>query len=259
MGAISSLNLPLLGFARKPDEILKLDRHRRREQRHLDQLSHSRLARSNKSGEDSRREQEASREIGNGDASRANGHAVARRSVCGEQSRTSLSNQVVRGSPGERTDPAVRADEADDRGWMQGMYGVPVEPETGRPLGWKVVQDDVRRTNQPPARAATALGLEVEDYRAFSAIEGHEVPTETRSYRQHVAICVPGGRLHLDHVRAQIGEKDAAERACNVLRILDDAHAFERQGHRSPSPRRAITSWRISAEPPEIVEPTDAR
>ncbi len=39
----------------------------------------------------------------------------------------------------------------------------------------------------------------------------------------------------------------------------DDAHASERSAHRSPSPRRAMTTWRISAEPPEIVEPTEAR
>ena len=78
--------------------------------------------------------------------------------------------------------------------------------------------------------------------------------------RHDVAVAVPGRRLDLDDVRAEVGEEHAAERPRDVLRVLDDAHALERQSVTAgPSPRRAMTTWRISAEPPEIVEPTDAR
>ena len=72
-------------------------------------------------------------------------------------------------------------------------------------------------------------------------------------------IAVAGRRLGLHDVGAEIGEQHAAQRAGDVLRVLDDTYALERQAHLSPSPRRAMTTCRISAEPPEIVEPTDAR
>ena len=74
-----------------------------------------------------------------------------------------------------------------------------------------------------------------------------------------MAVPVAGGRLDLDHLGAEVGEQDAAERAGDVLRVLDHADALERSAHDSPSPRRAITSCCTSAVPPEIVEPTAAR
>ena len=75
----------------------------------------------------------------------------------------------------------------------------------------------------------------------------------------HVPVSVARRRLDLDHVRPQIGEEQAAERAGDVLSRLHDAHTLERKAHRRPSPRRAMTTCWISAVPPEIVEPTDAR
>ena len=94
---------------------------------------------------------------------------------------------------------------------------------------------------------------------ALPAVQRDEVAPDTWSDRHHVAVPVTAGRLHLHDVGPQIGEEHTAQRPRDVLRVLDDSHAFERQAHLSPSPRRAMTTCRISAEPPEIVEPTDAR
>ena len=102
-------------------------------------------------------------------------------------------------------------------------------------------------------------GLQVDDDRALPAIQRDEVAANARCRRQHVPVAVAGRRLDLHDLGAEIGEEHAAERPRDVLRVLDDAHALERQRHRSASPRRAMTICRISAEPPEIVEPTDAR
>jgi hypothetical protein len=93
----------------------------------------------------------------------------------------------------------------------------------------------------------------------FPRFSGTKIATDARCDGHDVSIAVPAGRLHLDDVRAEIGEQDAAEWPRDVLRVLDDADAFQRKAHRSPNPRRAITTWRISADPPEIVDPTDAR
>ena len=75
----------------------------------------------------------------------------------------------------------------------------------------------------------------------------------------HVPIAVACGGLDLDDVRTEVGEEDTAQRPGDVLRVLDDPNPCEREAHRRPNPRRAMTVCRISAEPPEIVEPTDAR
>ena len=109
------------------------------------------------------------------------------------------------------------------------------------------------------ARREPLVGLQVDDDGALPAVQRDEVAAEPGRDRQHVAVAVAGRRLDLHDLGAEVGEEHAAERPGDVLRVLDDAHAVERQRHRSPSPRRAMTTCRISAEPPEIVEPTDAR
>ena len=80
-----------------------------------------------------------------------------------------------------------------------------------------------------------------------------------RRDRHDVPIAVARGGLDLDDVRTEVGEEDTTQRPGDVLRVLDDPNPCERKAHRRPNPRRAMTVCRISAEPPEIVEPTDAR
>ena len=132
-------------------------------------------------------------------------------------------------------------------------------PKRSRPLAGKLWRTTSAEPSEPGARRAPVLRLEVDDDRALPAVERDEVAADAGRDRHHVPVAVAGRRLDLDDVGAEVGEEHAAERAGDVLRVLDDAHAFEREAHRSPSPRRAMTTCRISAEPPEIVEPTDAR
>ena len=58
---------------------------------------------------------------------------------------------------------------------------------------------------------------------------------------------------------AELGKQRPRERPRHLLGDLHHAHSVERQAHRSPSPRRAITSCCTSDVPPAIVEPTEAR
>ncbi len=179
--------------------------------------------------------------------------------VRGEQSRASLRDEVVRGRVGERPGRAERADAPHHEPRMRCVHVVPVEPEPRGPLAREVVQRDVGPTQEPCARREPLGALEVDDDRALAAVQRHEVAADAGRDRHHVSVAVAGGRLDLDDVGAEVGEEDAAQRPRDVLRVLDHAHAFEGERHLNPSPRRAMTTWRISAEPPEIVEPTDAR
>jgi hypothetical protein len=78
--------------------------------------------------------------------------------------------------------------------------------------------------------------------------------------RHHVPVTVPARRLHLHDVRSEIGEQDAAQRPGDVLRVLDDAQPSSGRLIASPSPRRAMTTWRISASRPRSSSrPTPGR
>ena len=76
-GAICSPWKRGVRLSREPDEILDLDRHRRRQERDVDELSLAGLARADERGEHSGREQEAGREVGHRDPARAHRHVVA--------------------------------------------------------------------------------------------------------------------------------------------------------------------------------------
>ena len=133
-----------------------------------------------------------------------------------------------------------------------------MEAEGPSPVRRGVVQDDVRAHGESAARRAPFRRLQVEDDGALAAVQGDEVAADPGRDGQDVPVAVTARRLDLDHLRTEVGQKDAAERARDVLGVLDDSHPAQRagQGHRSPRPRRAITSCWTSAVPPEIVEPT---
>ena len=232
---------------------------RRGEERDVDEVALARVARADECSEDARGEQEARREVGHRDSTRANGHVVAGGRMCGEKPRACLCDEVVRGGVCERPGGSEGAHASDDERRLVCVDVLPGEPEPRCTRAREVVQDDVGATPEPCARLEPVRGLEVDDDRALPAVQRDEVAPDSGSDRQHVAVPVAAGRLGLHDVGPQIGEEHAAQRPCDVLRVLDDAHACERQAHLSPSPRRAMTTCRISAEPPEIVEPTDAR
>ncbi len=142
---------------------------------------------------------------------------------------------------------------------MSGVERLPPEPERLCPRGGSIVNDDVRGGDEPRERQPARFGLEIEHDRSLAAVERDEEAADAGRDRHHLAVRITVGRLYLDHLGAELGEERAGERACHVLSDLHDAHAFERQAHRSPSPRRAITSCCTSAVPPAIVEPTEAR
>ena len=131
---------------------------------------------------------------------------------------------------------------SDDERGMRRVQRLPAEPEPRRALARGVVERDVGSCRAAASSSRPLARLQVDDDRALAAVERHEVAPDTRRDRQDVAVAVPGWWLDLDHVRAEIGQQHAAERPGDVLRVLDDAHAFERKAHRSPSPRRAITT-----------------
>ena len=243
----------------EPDEILQLHRHRRREERDVDDLALARVARPDECREDARREQEARGEVGHGNATRTHGHGVAGGRMRRQQPRARLRDEVVGGGVGQRACTTEGAHAPDDERRIGGVHLLPAEPEPRGTFSGIVVHDDVRTAQQARARREPLRRLEIDDDGALSTVERDEVATDSGGDRQHVAVPVACGRLDLDHVRAQVGEEHAAERAGDVLRVLDHAHAFEGQRHLSPSPRRAMTTCRISADPPEMVEPTDAR
>ena len=171
----------------------------------------------------------------------------------------SLRDEVVRGRARERARVPERADETHHERRMSVMHLLPVEAEARRMRRREVVEDDVGPADEAGALGQSLVGLEVDDDRALPAVQRHEVAADLGPDRHHVPVAVPVRRLDLDDVRAEIGQQHPAERPRDVLRVLDHVNAFERQGHGRPSPLRPITSWRISAEPPEIVEPTDER
>ena len=132
-------------------------------------------------------------------------------------------------------------------------------PNRLRALAREVVQHDVSPSKEPSARREPVVALEVEHDRALAPVQRHEVAPDLRRDRHDVPIAVAPGRLDLDDVRAQVGEENATQRPGDVLRVLDDPNTCEGKAHRRPNPRRAMTVCKISAEPPEIVEPTDER
>ncbi len=246
-------------FIREPDEILELDGHRRGEEGDVDEVALARVAGADECCEDAGGEQEARCEVRHRDPARAHGHVVAGGCVCGEEPGASLCDEVVRRGVRERPGGPEGADASDDERRLSRMDVLPGEPEPRCTRAREVVQDDVRAPPEPCARLEPVRGLEVDDDRALPAVQRDEVAPDSRSDRHHVAVSVTAGRLDLHDIGPQIGEEDTAQRPRDVLGVLDHAHAFERQAHLSPNPRRAMTTWRISAEPPEIVEPTDAR
>ena len=176
-----------------------------------------------------------------------------------EQAGARLGDQVVRRRVRERSRRAERADATDDQRRRRRVNVLPVQAEPTGALSREVVQHDVCLSEQPPARRDPVVALQVEHDRALAPVQRHEVTADSRRDGHDVPVAVTRGRLDLDDVRAEIGEEDTTQRPGDVLRVLDDANTFQRKAHRSPRPRRAMTVCRISAEPPEIVEPTDAR
>ncbi len=247
------------GLPVQPDEILELHRERGGEERDVDELALARLPGAHESGEHARGEQEPCGEVGHRDSARPHGHVVAPRRVRREEPGASLGDEVVRRRVRERPRLAERAHASDHEHWMRFVHGLPVEPEPRGPLAREVVQHDGGAAKKLRARLQPVGRLEVGDDGALPAVQRDEVAADAGRDGHDVAVAVPGGRLDLDDVGAEICEEHAAERPGDVLRVLDDAHAFKRERHPSPSPRRAMTTCRISAEPPEIVEPTAAR
>ncbi len=171
----------------------------------------------------------------------------------------SLRDEVVGGRARERARAPERRHDPDHERRLHHVNALPVESERHGPGRGVVVDHDVCAREERGAPLAPFLGLEVEDDRPLAAVQRDEVAPEARGDRHDVAIAVARRRLDLDHLGAEIAEDHAAQRACDVLRVLHDAHSGERRSGHSSSPRRAITSCCTSAVPPEIVEPTDAR
>ncbi len=224
---------------REPDEILELDGHRRGEERDVDEVALARVARADECSEDARGEQEARREVGHRDPARADGHVVAGRRMCGEEPRASLCDEVVRRGVRERPGGSEGAHASDDERRLSRVDVLPGEPEPRCTRAREVVQDDVGATPEPCARLEPVRGLEVDDDGALPAVQRDEVAPDSGSDRQHVAVPVAAGRLGLHDIGPQIGEEHTAQRPRDVLRVLDDAHAFERQASPKAQARAA--------------------
>ena len=259
MHAVRQDDARRIRLAREPDEILQLHGERGGEERDVDELARPGLPRVDERREDAGREEEARGEVGHRDPAGTNRDRVPARGMRGQEAGSRLGDEVVGRRARERPRGPERRDAADDERRVRRVDIVPPEPETSRALRREVVHDDVGGREEPGARREPLAGLQVDDDGALPAVQRDEVAADTRCRRQHVPVAVAGRRLDLHDLGAEVGEEHAAERPCDVLRVLDDAHTLQRQRHRSASPRRAMTTCRISAEPPEIVEPTDAR
>ena len=116
---------------------------------------------------------------------------------------------------------------------------VPVEPEPPRPAraGSCAATTSACRAGAVHSSDAPRRVLRSSDDRALAAVQRDEVAPDAGRDRHHVPVAVARGRLDLDDVGAEVGEEHAAERPRDVLRVLDDAHAFE--GERSSQPQPA--------------------
>ena len=248
------------GLALEPDEILDLHGERGTEQRDLDQLPLPTVRAAHERREHAGGEQVPGREVGHRDAAGPHRHPVTVRGMRGEQARAALRDEVVGRLPGERPVRPERGHDADDERRVRRVQPLPVEPERRRARRRRVVDDDVGcRRRAWPSAARPGSDLRSSTTERLPRLSGTKKrPTPARD-RHHLPVGVATRRLDLDHLGAELGEQRPGERPGHVLRHLDHAHALERQAHRRPSPRRAITSCCTSAVPPAIVEPTDAR
>ena len=124
----------------------------------------------------------------------------------GEQPGAGLGDEVVGGRVGERPGGSEGAHAPDHERGMCRVDVLPVEPESRGPLAGEIVQGDVGRAQDPHARRAPVLVLEIDDDGALPSVQRNEVPPDPRRDRHHVAIAVPARRLDLDDVGAEIRE-----------------------------------------------------
>ena len=135
--------------------------------------------------------------------------------------------------PKELTRPTTSA------GWAAWTSSQP-SPNRDGTLAREVVQRRCPRCRSSArARREPLRGLEIDDDRALPAVQRDEVAPDPGRDRHDVAVPVAGRRLDLDHVGAQVGEEHPAERPGDVLRVLDDPHAFERKASSRTQARAA--------------------
>ncbi len=166
----------------------------------------------------------------------------------GDEPAHGLGDDVV-GRPvlvGARAGPGV-AETSDGRVDQPGSHRphrVVADAEAVHDAGLRVLDERVRPFDEPQQRVAAVGGLEVEHDAALVAVDAGEVaavrplavlPRERPAVARHV----PGRRLDLDHVRAEVGQQHRAERPGQRLRGVDDPQARQRAGRPGRHRRRA--------------------
>jgi hypothetical protein len=111
------------------------------------------------------------------------------------------------------------------------------EPEPVHHPGPEVLHQHVGPLDQPGQDVAVGVGLEVEDQRLLVAVGRHEVRRLARVAGPHerrapAAGVVAGGRLHLDHPGALVGQHHRGVRARQRPGQVEDEQVGERSvGH----------------------------
>ena len=114
---------------------------------------------------------------------------------------------------------------------VDGPQRVVVEAELAGRGHAQVVVHDVGPGDEGFERGPGGRGLQIERHPAFAPLAGGEDALD-------VAHLVTGGRLHLDHVRSQIGHQHRAERSGQEVAEVEDAQSLQREaGRRRPAGR----------------------